>query len=67
MKANKNLRRFRERRGMSQTEVGKALCLTGAGYGRIERGEIRLTVEDAAVLARLYGVTLTELLEEPDD
>lgn len=61
----KRIRRTRELRGMTQTELAHAADV-GANYvPRLERGEMVPSVEAAWRLARALGVSLDELCGRP--
>jgi transcriptional regulator with XRE-family HTH domain len=44
-------RRAREERGVSQAELGRRVDKTGSAIGDIERGRVRVTVDELAELA----------------
>lgn len=61
------LRRLRESRGMSQTDVAKAMRLAGYAWHqptvqRVESAERPVRALEAATLAKLYGQDVVSLL-----
>lgn len=61
-----NLKYFRANLGLKQTEVSEELGMDRSGYGKIENGHTDLTLERAQQLAKIYGVTVQQLLEPRD-
>ena len=57
------VRGLRERAGLSQSDVAKALHISQAAYCRLERGEIEMTLTRILALGELYKVSLTSLLD----
>ncbi len=56
------LRRLREEQGKPQAHMAKLLGVTASHYAKIERGELNLSLERAATLARDLGVEVGDLL-----
>ncbi len=68
--AMENVRRLRERRGMSAADLAAALTIAGrsmqpGAVGKIERGERRLDADDLVALALALGVHPSALLLPP--
>lgn len=45
----------RENAGKTQAQLGDVLNITASQFGKIERGILRLTLEDAIALAKELG------------
>ena len=56
------LRYRREAAKKSQAEAAEAIGITQSHYGKIERGALRLALEDAATLARLFECRIEDLI-----
>lgn len=52
----------RENAGKSQAECGELLGINQSHYGKIERGKLRLALDDAVKLAELFGCRLEDLI-----
>nr|WP_241265887.1 XRE family transcriptional regulator [Streptomyces boncukensis] len=59
------LRRIRQARGVTLTELANRTGLIPSTISRIERGQTRPTLEQLLPLARTYGVALDELVAAP--
>jgi transcriptional regulator with XRE-family HTH domain len=57
---------FRRRAHLTQADVGNALGYSQSRVAKVEIGERRLTLTDAIDLARLYGVSVLDLLPAAD-
>lgn len=58
------IRRLREKQGYSQERFAQHADIERARYGRIERGEVNLTLESLFYLAAHLGVAPLELLRD---
>ncbi|MFN7965994.1 MAG: helix-turn-helix transcriptional regulator [Acidobacteriota bacterium] len=58
----RNLRKLREKKGLSQERVAKALGITQAAVSALERTSSRLTLKRALELARLFDHPLQSLV-----
>jgi len=56
------IKRLRLEKGKSQEELGKVLSRSHAAVSDIERGKTKLGVEDLMILAKFFGVTLSEII-----
>lgn len=56
------MRFYRLAKGMTLDEAGAAIAMRGAGLGKIELGKVQIYAVDALALARVYGVTVEQLL-----
>lgn len=61
----RRLRAERERRGMSQEDLGAGAGLGRAAVGKIERGAHKVDVWRLRLLARVLDVEISVLLGEP--
>ena len=57
-----NLRKFREKRKLTQTELAEAAGLNPHYYPRVERGEINSTVDQLDKLVEALKIKWTELV-----
>ena len=60
-----NFARARQDAGLSQRDVRDKTGLTQGWVSSIELGRANITIDTMAVLARLVGVDVTELLRKP--
>lgn len=60
----KRIRELREKKGISQEELGKVLERTHAAVSDIERGKTKLTVTDLLVIANYFGVSSNDVMRE---
>jgi len=56
-----NIRTIRKQKGISQESVAYDLGIDYSTYGKIERGQIALTVDRLEKIATILGVTVEEL------
>jgi transcriptional regulator with XRE-family HTH domain len=59
-----NLRKARERAGLTQEDVVRKLHVYASFVSKCESGERRLDVVELAALCKLYGIDLIEFLRE---
>lgn len=52
----------REKRGFTHDEVAKLIDVSRSSYFAIERGDKKLSLDEAAKLAKIFGITVDELL-----
>ena len=55
---------FRAMRGLSQDNVADELGMTTGNYGKMERGEITISVTTVAQISKILKVTIAELFDE---
>lgn len=60
-----NIRRFRKLSDKTQEDVANTANLNASYYGRVERGEINLTVSTLVAISRALNVDLKELFNTP--
>ena len=56
------IKKLRLAKEKSQEELGKVLSCSHAAISDIERGKTKLSIEDLLVLAKFFGVTLSEII-----
>lgn len=61
----RNLRRYRESKGLSQEDLADTLGLHRTYVGGLERGERNLTLKSLERLSESISVDPLELLQEP--
>ena len=57
------IRAQREQRGLSQQQIADKIGVSRSTYLSVERGTKELSLSEAEMLARLFGVTVDELLQ----
>lgn len=62
-----NLREYREKAGLRQIDVAKKLNVDQAAVSKWESGENRISRKYHKKLARLYGVTVDDLLSKTEE
>jgi len=62
IKAYENIRKIREMRDLTRDYVAGELKMSTSGYGKIERGEIDLTLSKLSKICVIFGVSITDLL-----
>ncbi|MBR2335656.1 MAG: helix-turn-helix transcriptional regulator [Clostridia bacterium] len=67
MQVCQRLREIRKARGLSQTDVARALDILYQQYARYEKGERQMPLNYFIALAGFYGVTLDYLAGLSDD
>lgn len=60
------LREWRERRGLTQQQVGQSVHMVAQNVGKLERGELELKVSQLADFARALGVAVPDLLPKDE-
>ena len=59
-----NIRRLRKARRLTQEDVADKAELNASYYGRIERGEINVTLDTLMPIAQALNVNLTEFFSD---
>lgn len=62
-----NLREYREKAGLRQVDVAKRLNVDQTTISKWESGDNRISRKYHKKLAKLYGVTVDELLSEAEE
>jgi len=57
------IRKVRELRNLTQERVAEQLGMTTSGYSRIERGEVRISIERLEQVANVLGVQPLDLTQ----
>jgi transcriptional regulator with XRE-family HTH domain len=57
-----NIRRIREMNDLTRDYVAAELQMSTSGYGKIERGEIDLTLSKLYKISAIFGISITDLL-----
>ena len=65
MEIHEKLRMLRERKEMTQTELGKELGTTQQQIYKYEKGEQEMTISRLAKLCTIYGVSADYILGLP--
>ena len=63
-KVGQRIRMFRAMRGLSQDNVADELGMTTGNYGKMERGEITISVNAVAQISKILKVSIAELFDE---
>lgn len=65
----KNIELYRERSGLTQTDVARRLEMSRISFRNLEKGETRIVNDVIFALAEMFGITPEELLlgYEPQD
>ncbi|WP_426092435.1 helix-turn-helix domain-containing protein [Flavobacterium sp. DSR3-2] len=58
----KNIRTIREMKNLTRDFVAGEMEMSTSGYGKIERGEIDLTISKIVRIAKIFDITLSDLL-----
>lgn len=61
------LKKLRKEKGLTQADLAKVLNTNQSQYGKYENGKTNLSIENAKILAKFFGVTLSYLLGLDDD
>ncbi len=54
----KNIKKIRELKNLTREYVADELKMSTSGYGKIERGEVDLTISKLVKIAKVLGVSL---------
>jgi transcriptional regulator with XRE-family HTH domain len=63
-KLGEKIRQLRLIKGYNQDNVAEELNMSSGNYGKIERGEVALTVEKLQKICQILKVSVAEILEE---
>ena len=67
MAISENLQKLRKNHELSQEQMAELLNMSKNGYGKLERGESRITVEHLQQIAQVFNVDVADLLKEDRD
>ena len=59
---SQNIKTIREMKNLTRDFVAGELDMTYSGYGKIERGEIDITISKISKLADIFGISISDLL-----
>ncbi len=63
MSVHQFLKEIRIKKGYKQQEIAEILGIDTTSYGRIERGDRKLTTERLAILAKHYKISVMAILD----
>lgn len=66
MQVGSNIAAYRKRAGMTQADLAQRINYTDKAVSKWERGESMPDVQTLVQLAKLYSITLDELVADPD-
>ncbi|MGB9813488.1 MAG: helix-turn-helix transcriptional regulator [Thermovenabulum sp.] len=64
MRINERLKKIRKSKGITQTYIARKMGKTCGWYSNIERGNRKLSAEDAKKIADILGVDIKEIFFE---
>ena len=67
MSISDNLQKLRKNHELSQEKMAEMLNMSKNGYGKLERGESRITIEHLQQIAQVFNVDVADLLKEDRD
>lgn len=56
------IRKFRELKGLSREEMASELALSISGYGKLERGEVELSIQRLIEISDVLDIEPSELM-----
>jgi transcriptional regulator with XRE-family HTH domain len=62
-KIYENIKAIRQAKGLTQTYLAEKVGIAINNYGKLERGEIQLTIERLEQLAEIFGMTVIEIMQ----
>ncbi len=67
MSISENLQKLRKNHELSQEQMAELLNMSKNGYGKLERGESKITVEHLQNIANVFKIDIADLLKEDRD
>ncbi|OOR82396.1 helix-turn-helix domain-containing protein [Moraxella canis] len=67
MAISDNLQKLRKLNDLSQEQMAEMLNMSKNGYGKLERGESKITVEHLQNIANVFNIDIADLLKEERD
>lgn len=67
MSISENLQYLRKTHNLSQEQMAERLSMSKNGYGKLERGETKVTVEHLQHIAQVFNLDMADLLKEERD
>lgn len=58
-----NIRKYRELKGYTRQYIAAEISMSASGYGKMERGEVDLTISRLLAIAEVFEIDLSQLLE----
>ncbi|MBF0784042.1 XRE family transcriptional regulator [Muribacter muris] len=62
MKINEKIRMLREENALSQEQMAEKMNISTNSYGKIERGETKLTLNKLEQIANIFNLDIVELI-----
>lgn len=62
-KIYENIKAIRQAKGLTQTYLAEKVGIAINNYGKLERGEIQLTIERLEQLAGIFGMTVIKIMQ----
>lgn len=66
MKVNEKIRVLREDHSYSQEDMAEKMFISPNTYGKIERGETRLTLEKLEKIAAIFNISVVDLMKDEE-
>lgn len=66
MKVNEKIRILREDHSYSQEDMAEKMFISPNTYGKIERGETRLTLEKLEKIAAIFNISVVDLMKDEE-
>lgn len=63
----KNLAQLRKDKHLTQEQMAEKLAMSKNGYGKLGRGESKITVEHLQNIANVFNIDIVDLLKEERD
>lgn len=67
MAISDNLQKLRKLNDLSQEQMAEMLNMSKNGYGKLERGESKITVDHLQNIANVFNIDIADLLKEERD
>lgn len=67
MTIHENLQNLRKKNSLNQEQMAEKIGMSKNGYGKLERGESRITIEHLEQIANTFNIDIAELLKEDRD
>ncbi len=66
MSVHLNIKKIRELKGIARNDMASMLGITLNGYGKIERGEVDISIKRLYQLADIFQLTVIDFFDEKD-
>lgn len=67
MTIHENLQKLRKRNSLNQEQMAEKIGMSKNGYGKLERGESRITIEHLEQIANTFNIDIVDLLKDSRD